>query len=398
MGSLVQGRTIIAQTENAVRRSLNLLGLAVVHEDVQNVVAFLDADGKLVELLFVYKEGSKRIFQEPIDLARNLVDLDFTASELKTAGRLPSQSFTNIGLTYAVTLTRGSSALGAFVRVGAEKAPAAPSLKLDPREFGLLSLDRSFERNRIGLAPEADPAKKLQITKPEALAKIRLVVTDPWPAAVIVERKGETSLVESMTFRWSADRNLNLVALSKLVLPLWSAFGPARIESIESTTQGHLAFVWENENTRLTLRLPYEPSEAPRLEVTDRRGDAGIKDRLKVTANNDMKDRDARWEAENWLKHVDRTLPGAGVEQIQFGQSKAEVEKILKGFPESRMAPMDDGGLNLIFYSNPAAGVTFWPRRYSSASIRRKKSPRCVSATRMARRRRRRIGRLCSTT
>ena len=364
MGSSVRGRTVIAQTPHAVRRSLDLLGAPVVQESVQTVAAFLDDHGKLVEFLIIYKETAKTTFPEPIDLARRWIDLGFTPSEVKKEGRMQHQSFRSGGLSNDVTLTLGSSALSAFVRIGAEKTTAVTNLTRDPRDFGTLHLDRSFERNRTGLVPEANPEKKLSITDDDALDSITLPVTNPEPSAVVVERKGDLNLVESVTFVWSAERALNLVAMSKLVVPLWVAYGPARIESVTDTDHGYLAFIWENEKTRLTLRLPYKNEESIELKAVDRRGEEAIKERLARTAAFDKNERDARWQAKNPpVGRLGRGLPGFGVEKVELGQSRSEVETALKELPETKLTALDDKGFNLFFYSLPAAGVTYWPRQ-----------------------------------
>jgi hypothetical protein len=370
MGSEVRGRTVVAQTPAAVRRSLDLLALPVVQESVQTVAAFLDADGKLVEFLVAYKEGTSRTFPEPKDLARHLVDLGYATGEATKEYRLPRQSFSGGGLTFDVTTTPRSSALGAFIRIGAEKAPAAIALTHDPRDFGALSLDRSFERNRTGLVPGANPEKDLVINQPADLKRVTLPVEEPRPSAVIVQRTGDFDLVDSVTFQWSPESSLNLVAVPQLVVPLWRVYGPARIEAVDNTDRGHLLFVWENERTRLALRLPYDTAQGPELKAADRRGEAAVKERLAEVARFDKTERAQRWthawDEDDLQVRLPRVLPGAVVEHVRLGQPKAEVEKLFKAVPDSGLKPkaaMDDGCLNLLLASNPAAGVTFWPRQ-----------------------------------
>jgi hypothetical protein len=333
-----------------------------VQESVQSIVAFLDADGRLAEFLVVYKEGTNRTFPEPRDLARHVVDLGYAAGQAAKVHGLPWQSFSGGGLTFDVTTTPRSSALGAFIRIGADKAPAATALTRDPRDFGALHLDRTFERNRTGLVPAANPEKDLVITQPADLKRVTLPVDEPRPQAVTAHRAGDHDLVESVTFHWSPESSLNLVAVPQLVVPLWSAYGPARIEAVENTDHGHLLVVWENERTRLALRLPYETTEGPELKATDRRGEE-VNERVAEATRFDKTERARRWKAAGLQIRLPRALPGRIVEQVRLGEPKAEVERLFKAAPESRMKPMKDGGFNLLFGSNPAAGATFWPRQ-----------------------------------
>jgi hypothetical protein len=363
MGGKVRGRTVVAQTEEAVRRSIDLLDLPVVGENVESVVAFLGADGKLVEFLFVYKEAAHTSFPEPSDLARPVADRGYSPSELRKPHGLPQQSFTGGGLIYEVTATPGGRAIGAVVRVAAEKSAGTPTLARDPRDFGGIRLDRSFERNRTEIAPEVNADKKVVITRAAAIAKVTQPATDVKPQSIVLERHGDDDLVDSVTIRWSPVSDLNLVAVPKLLVPLWAAFGPARIEAVEDTEHPHLLVVWENERTRLTFRLPYNDAETLELKATDRRGEAGVKERLAETANFDKEERAQRWRDDHRDIRLGRGLPGTVVEQIQLGTQKAAVKRALASAREARLTTLEDGGFNLVFFSTPAAGVTYWPRQ-----------------------------------
>ncbi|WP_410964053.1 hypothetical protein, partial [Salmonella sp. SAL4448] len=55
-------------------------------------------------------------------------------------------------------------------------------------------------------------------------------------------------------------------------LNLWADAGPARITGQEGDNGGHLALVWEDGRTRVTLRLPYAGGQPLELEAEDASG------------------------------------------------------------------------------------------------------------------------------
>ena len=76
----------------------------------------------------------------------------------------------------------------------------------------------------------------------------------------------------------------------------------------------------------------------------------------------DSKERAARWKDGKPLTRINRGLPLADLGSLQLGQPKSEAHKILEAVPDKRLTPLPDGGFNLLFLSQPPAGVTFWPR------------------------------------
>ena len=277
MGVENDGRTLVAATPEAVCRSLDLLDLPVLQEGVQNVLAFLSEDGKLAELLFTYKDGTVDKFPDPVNFGHHFVDLGFTASEVKKDNRLGRQTFTGAGLAYDVTTVPGSAAINGLVRVRLEKAAPASFVNRDLRDFGPLNLNRTFEENRVMLAPELAPAKVLHITRKEALERVDQPVSQVKLAEIDVEQLEGFDIIASLQIHWQNEAALNLISGTKMAVPLWKAFGPARVESMDGTNHGFLAFIWENDTTTITFCVPYDDKVAPEMVVRDRRGAAAAK-------------------------------------------------------------------------------------------------------------------------
>src|SRR5207237_8843048 len=84
---------------------------------------------------------------------------------------------------------------------------------------------------------------------------------------------------------------------------------------------GHLAFAWENETTRYTLRLPFNPVTSPELVAADARGaDARAQREHDVDAF-DHEQRKARIAAGAPQQRLERWLYD---QNIALGRPKAE--------------------------------------------------------------------------
>src|SRR5207248_3310214 len=93
-------------------------------------------------------------------------------------------------LSYQVSIlqaaTAGSTPAGAVVRIGGggEVAPAA--FAADPRELGVVHLDRSFDANRVAVDPGARPDRVVEVTRPDAVARVVQPVAKPRPVSVVL--------------------------------------------------------------------------------------------------------------------------------------------------------------------------------------------------------------------
>src|SRR5262249_20441673 len=137
-----------------------------------------------------------------------------------------------------------------------------------PRDFGAVHFDRSFEQNRLRLTPgergvrlETDEAAVLaRVTRPPAVLR---------PVLASLERDAEQDVANRLTLTYAVEQTTP--PLARVALPLWTAWGPGQFAAGEDEHGGQLAWVWEDGQTRCTLRVPHAATEAATLEVRDRR-------------------------------------------------------------------------------------------------------------------------------
>ncbi|MGH7222851.1 MAG: hypothetical protein ACRELF_06470, partial [Gemmataceae bacterium] len=371
MGSEVQGRAVLARTPAAVQRTLDLLALPLPSEGAAGVAAFLDDKQTLTEVQVVYRAKINDLFPEPQQLALPLVEHSFPSENPASSPGLARQNWTGGGLAYEVAvLTRGSVG-GALVRVGraggvspllAANTGLTPPARLtrNPRDFGAVNLDRSFEQNRLGLAPD-QAGTTLEIKDAAELARITHPATKFTLAAAVLKRETDADLLAALTLRWSADQNSN--ALSQLVLPLWAAYGPAVLESAEETSGGRFTLTWQDETTRLRLHLPFE-DKSPELLAEDSRGPAALKKRVEAAAVFDHQERQNRLAASKPRERLARfvQLPTHGIDDLRLGMTREQVQAVLPGARSLRVMALSDG-LNILILNEPPATAAFWPRQ-----------------------------------
>jgi len=230
----------------------------------------------------------------------------------------------------------------------------------DLRDFGAVHLDRSFEQNRLNLAPDRT-GTSLEITDATKLATI----TQPAPkhalAAAVLQREANEDLLAKLTLRWPADQNRN--ALSQLALPMYTAYGPTRLESVEEAGGGRFVLTWRNETTQLKLSLPFA-DKAPELVVEDSRGPTALKARAEAAVAFDRRERQERIAAGKPHRRLRRfvQLPSQGIDDLRLGQTREQVLAILSGVRSLRVVPLSDG-LNILVLNEPPATATYWPRQ-----------------------------------
>ncbi|HWG44905.1 MAG TPA: hypothetical protein VN688_19180 [Gemmataceae bacterium] len=360
-GSPIAGRAVIAGTPATVQRTLDLLALPLPAEGVNNVVAFLDDKHTLTEVLVAYRPKINELFPEPQNLALALIEHGYTSQAPAAKSGLNRQTWTGGGLAYDVTLLTRGNAGGALIRVAKAGVPApAASFAHSPRDFGAVNLDRSFEQNRLEIAPDqTGPA--LEITDKDTLARIIQPATAFAPSAALLKREASEDLLAQLALRWPADQNTN--ALNRLVLPLWSAYGPARIEGMEGTDGDQLVLIWEGSDTRLKLRLPYD-DKSPELLAEDSRGPAALKTRAEIAAQLNRRERQERLTAGKPRTRLARfiQLPSHGIDNLRLGMTREEAKATLPGSRSIRVQPLTDG-LNILFLNEPPATAAYWPRQ-----------------------------------
>jgi hypothetical protein len=359
--SPVQGRAVLAHTPTAVQRTLDLLALPVPAESASSVVAFLNDKDTLTELMVLYRPKINELFPEPQHLALALIEHGYPSRAPVVAPGSNRQTWTGGGVSYDVDLLTRGNIGGALVRItpAAAAAPAA-SFAGNPRDFGAVSLDRSFEQNRLGLVPDHN-GSSLEINTKEKLAQIKQPAIELAPVLAILQREKSQDLLAQLTLRWPVDQNAN--ALNRLVLPLWAAFGPARFESEEGSGGGRFVLTWENTTTRLKLRLPFD-EQAPELLAEDSRGPAAFAERVEAAAQLDRRERQERLSAGKPRTRLGRAvnLPSHGIDNLRLGLTHDEVQALLPSSRSLHVQPLSDG-LNILFLNEPPATTTYWPRQ-----------------------------------
>jgi hypothetical protein len=357
-----------ASEPEAVARALDLLALPVTPDGVNAVAAFIDARGRLGDVLVLYRSKIQEPFPEPEHLALYLLDRGYPVKSADAPGGLRRRVCEGGGLVYEVTALARGNVGGALVRVGpagAREGDAPDFLARDPREWGLVHLDRTFEANRTNLDPSADPSA-VKVTKPQTLEGVGQPVTAHAPQAVELKREPTQDLVASLTLRWPAD--LNHDGLHHLAVPLWAALGRGRLEGREEGEGGFLQWSWEADNTRIVLRLPFD-EQPPELVVEDSRGTRDLAARAEAARQFDLRERQARLAAGHPQTRLPRSLQvnswrsgGLQFEWLQLGQTRAEAMAAIPNSQTLRQVPLKDG-VNILFTSQPPPSAPYWARQ-----------------------------------
>lgn len=362
-GAPERGSKAIAQTPFAVQRALDLLALPLSSEGADGVAAFFDDKQSLAEVVVVYRPKLSELFPEPRQLALPLVEHGYKGEEAPASPGLARQTWTGGGLSYDVAILRRGGVGGALVRV----QPAGNASKGEPslssgltRDFGTVNLDRSFEQNRLNVAPERT-ATSLEIKDAAKLASIKQPAGKLALEAAVLQREANENLLAKLTLRWPAEQNSN--ALSQLALPFLAAFGPTSLESQEGAGGGQFVFSWQNETTRLKLLLPFE-DKAPQLTAEDSRGSAGLADRAAAAAKFDNGERQQRLAAGKAQKRLRRfvRLPEQGIDDLRLGMTRKDLLAILPASRSLRVQPLTDG-LNILILDESTGKEAYWPRQ-----------------------------------
>jgi hypothetical protein len=358
---LDKGHVVAAVNRDSSQRVTDLLAMPLDHEQLDGVVAFFNKDDRLSELFVYYFNAVAQNHPEPINLARPLADSGIAGAPIVKQKGILQQTFVAGKLSFQVNIiqaaTAGSTPAGAIVRIGdASGAFAASYLPEKPRGFGALHLDRSFEQNRIVLDPTAPVGSVVVVSMPGAVARVPQPVDKPQPVSVVLTKEQDFDLLASFGWRWANEENKH--AIEHLLVPLWAAYGGARMEGVDDDRGGYLGFTWENADTTYTLRLPYVDVQPPELSVGDRRGAAGLNARLAATKGFDSDQRNARFAANKLHERLPRWLY---LNQVQLGMSRAQALAALPKRDVLHVTETPDG-LNVLVLADPPKEATYWAK------------------------------------
>ncbi len=361
-GVPAHGRAVLFSQGQAASRAIDLLAFPITPEGLDSIVAVVDGQDpdRLAEVQFVYGAKVSSVYPHLAALAHSLIERGLEKPGAPTKG-LATLNFGSGNLSGEAYLLPRNHGFGALVRF---RDPGAKPVTDLPRDFAAIHLNRSFEANRLRL-DKSLPTDRQTITEkePEALGRITPVTTSR-PEEAQLQRDTEPRLLANLTLIWAAaDKD----DLTHLLLPLLSAWGAPRLEQSEQDQMGALlALVWQDDHTRITLRLPYG-TERPDLVVADS-GKADAKARVLAANDFDLEERAARWKDSLKLElHLPLAWPPSCPPRAFFlGQDKDKALKVLESLPPEqfiRLKIKHEQGCGFLYRETTPASAVWYPRQ-----------------------------------
>ena len=289
LGLAGAGRGVNAPTP---LRALDLLALPVPHDHLDACWVFFDERDQTEAVLLAYRKT-----QVDYEQASQWVPRLETLQQGKPA--------------VAATLTPGNPYVGGIIEVRFEGAKPAPLA----RDFGPISLDRTFEHNRRLVAWKQRGASI--VVKD---AKTLQALSQPLPAVPLdaaLDRDSEHDLLVEVRFAYAPDAKFTLPSLAA---PLWGRYGRAQVQAGKN-----VSLTWGDGPTRFTLTLPNDNTQPIVVAATDSSGIA-VAPRLQMAKARDLADRQTRLANNQSLARLPR-----GLETLTLGMKRSDVERLLPG-------------------------------------------------------------------
>lgn len=342
-------------------RALDLFALPFPADGVQGVFAFFDTSDRLADVLLTYRPRIGESYPEPGQLAQRLEESSLKGVAAPRTSGLRSRAYTIGNLVCDVGIAAHASSVGACVHVRNPNQPAAyPELA---RDFGAVHFERTFEQGRLQVASE-QLADAVQVDRPRTLALIR----DPLRpaekpktftlAGATLQRETGQDLLARLTLRYQFDQHAP--PLPEIARPLWTAFGPGRLEEIQSGEGNHLALVWQGGPTRCALVLPNAGDHAFQLQVQDRRGPEQLAARQAAALAFDRAERQARLKAGKPQLRLPRQVAVEWTmhpQPVELGMTRDQVLQALPG-GASVLKQETPGEVRVTFTAAPAKSAT----------------------------------------
>lgn len=311
-------------------RARDVLGLGLPGRGLQAVVGLSSPSGNLQEILAIYGP-------EVVDIHEPR-HLSYWWEEQKVSSTRPATDFVP-----DVLLTHANGYVGPIVRIAASSRETTP---IDlPRDFGLLSLDRSFDHNRR-LSSWATNGGKVTVTDPKVLANLRDPLTLKLTSATL-ERGSSEEILGELRLNFASSEKTTLVDMAA---PFWQTYGAGQLGITGTTSNDALDLRWKDLRTSYRLRVPHLREAEVALEIRDASGQDPAK-RLQLVRARDDADRKARWDDKKTLQRLVRKY-----DIVELGIAQAELERragrkaIKNEFP---------GGVTLTFLAG-ADGEADW--------------------------------------
>lgn len=347
LGGTPQGHALLAPS---IPRALDLMALPVPPDGTEAVVACFDVQDKLSQVVITYRQGIRDRYQAA-DLVRPFEDHKPAVRENDAASWIRQQTHVADSWQCDALLARRGDALGALVTLTApHKAPALSA------DFGSVNLERSFDSNRILLAPEQGSAS-VHTERPKALAQLKSPVKELKPAQAVLDRDGADDIAARLTLNYAPVKDMP--ELHKLIVPLLIANGPVSAVAAHGEQGDALALIWEDQALRYTLHLPIVAEKQADFMAESRLAGKDGSARAGRAAEFDREERQARFKAEKLQTRLPRTLEG---DVAQLGATRSE---LLVGLAARQNLTATDipGGVSLLFAGDPPAKAAYVARQ-----------------------------------
>ena len=272
-------------------RALDLSCLPMAHDHLDAAWAFFDGQAAQ-EVLFAFRS--------------TMIDYQ-QAGQLVPHFDLLKQSKPAV----SATLTPNNPYAGGVVQLRFGAAKPMPLA----RDFGPVSLDRTFEQNRRLFAWRHGGAT-VTVKDAKSLATVPSF-TPQRPKEAVLERDADQDLLKALRLTHAPDPKQTLATVAA---PLWQRFGASQVQA-----DRYITLAWSDGTTRVALVLPNDIERPVLVEATDNSGRDAAK-RLTAARARDQADRQARVANNQPLSRLPRNL-----ETLSLGMKRADVERIFPG-------------------------------------------------------------------
>jgi hypothetical protein len=328
-----RGQVLIAPLK---LRALDLLALPFPERTLEGVTCVFGPDGKLRELFLSYQSRLPERIPYPAQLASRLEENDaFRATGLPETGPVRRRAYCRGGTQIQVEMIPDNPVVGALVRLSqAEQQVSRVAL---PRSFGEVSLDRSFEQNRLRVALK-QRKNTVDVHQTPSLKRIDqpLKQVEVQFDRASLTRAPQLDLLQGVTLSYCYPKSA--LPFHFLVEPLWSAAGSAVIQDVRDGAGGHLALTWEDSRTRYVLRLPHRRAQSPELSVSDLTSEKELAKRMEKVRQADLSERRERFGQKKTFAVLPREL-----EKVRLGMSEAQFLAALPREKDAMRRKIDGG-------------------------------------------------------
>jgi hypothetical protein len=320
-----------------LNRALDLLGLPFPEDGIESVLTELNDAKQLSDVYITYRPGIASVYRTPALLAHTLVERGYSGEDVPKAPGLERRIYTSPEGGCSVMLVRHGAGLGALVHL--RKGSAAKERATLSRDFGALNLERSFEQNRLLIAPQ----QRGEAVNTEDQARLA-AIENPFPTLKLskagVERQPNTNLTLAFAMAFVTG-SAGAPPLHSFVLPLWVKYGPPEFHGVHDQTGDHLLLSWKDSRTEYDLRLPYENAEPVQFEVRaigSTTAEETVDKRMTRALAFDRKERDDRLAAKKPARRLPRQL-----ESLELGMAKGRALELLPAGRANPKRDMPDG-------------------------------------------------------